>query len=256
MREEKQNDISIFVCAHKDFDCVLHNNIYKIICGEGDNITKKDIDIIRAPLDISNIGFSEWSKIFYLWKNKLVTTKYVGIAHYRRIMRLSDDINETPDINKLFDDCDVLVGEIVEVGSVYDQYEYCHNIEDLLDVGEVIIENFPDYVFSFADTMNDAYLIMSNIIVLSKDDFYDLCDFMFGVLFAWCDKVGIDKTKDESFLDYVDNNIENYSKLHKEDDVTFREQARIPAFLSERLLNVWVVKNEKRIKEMGIWGNA
>lgn len=246
MELENINDIEIYICAHKDFDCKIHNNCYKIICNKGDNVTSTDLSVVEIEPELSNVGFSEWQKFYFLYKNKLITSKYVGLEHYRRSMKLSDKIGGNIDVNELFKDCDVIVGDIIRVNTIIGQYKYCHNINDLITVCDIINEKFPEYKNAFDKTMDLKNMVICNVMVLSKEDFYDLCGFMFGVLFSWCDKVGIDKTKDESFFDYIDKDISNYSKLHKKDDKTFREQARIPGFLAERLLNVWLIKNDKK----------
>lgn len=134
MELENTNDIEICICAHKDFDCKIHNNCYKIICNKGDNVTSTDLSVIEIEPELSNVGFSEWQKLYYLYKNKKVTTKYIGLEHYRRSMKLSDKPGGEINVDELFSDCDIVVGEVIRVGSIAAQYKSCHNIQDLITV--------------------------------------------------------------------------------------------------------------------------
>lgn len=238
---------TFLVCAHKEFDCGLSNPVYKILCGKEDEISPKDVEMIRIEPYISNIGFSEWQK-FYAWWKDGEKSDYIGLMHYRRILKLGKDINDIPPMEELFKDCDMIVGMVIFVDSVWNQYARCHNIKDLQDCKEIIESDFPEYKEAFDAMMENNLFFICNNVIMRYEDFNDFCEFLFGVLFKWCERNGVNPKSDESFYNYIDADIKNYSKIYRPEDVTFREQARIGGFLSERLFNVWAVKKGLRLK--------
>jgi len=246
-----KNNVDIFICAHKPFDCSITNKQYKIICGPNDDVVSSNLGVIKIAPEISNVGFSEWQKFYYVWKH-MGLKDYVGLMHYRRILTFGDDINYLPDFDELFEKYGMLIGDVVRVSSVWQNYKNCHNIKDLQDTKEIINQYFPEYNDAFNTVMNRNVMFICNNCVMKKDDFLEFCDFLFGVLFKFCERNGIDPASDQSFYDYIDKDIQNYSKRHKPEDSTFREQARIGGFLSERLFNVWAAKKELRIKSFKI----
>lgn len=231
-------NIDLFVCAHKDFGSKLTNPAYTIVCGDVDIPAEVRVEHIKE--DISNVGFSEWQKFYHIWKHMEVKD-YVGLMHYRRVLRLSNDINVIPPAEELLKECDIIVGEVIRT-PIYQQYQMCHNIKDLQDVIDIIRTDYPEYVEGMNKAFSSGKFIICNTAFMRKEDFYDLCEFMFGVLFKFCERNGIDYTKDESFYNYIDADIEHYKKYHRPDDYTFREQARVCAYLSERIFNIWVWK--------------
>lgn len=232
----KEDNYNLFVCAHKDFRSKLTNQNYTILCGKNDEIAA-DVPIVRIEDELANKGWSEWQKFYHIWKHMEVKD-YVGLMHYRRVLLLGDDINNIPPMEDLFKDCDIIVGEVLRT-NIYAQYRACHNIKDLEDCIDIIKTDYPDYAEGCDRAINGSRFIICNTCVLRKDDFYDLCEFMFGVLLKFCEKNGIDPADDASFRAYVDNGPKGGDY-----------QSRVCAFLSERLFNVWVEKHQYRIKSV------
>ena len=230
------SDVDLFVCAHKEFGSKLTNPAYKIICGKYDEISA-DVPIIHTDSYLANLGFSEWQKFYYIWKH-LEVKDYIGLMHYRRVLKLGDDINIIPPMEDLFKDCDIIVGEVLNA-QIYRHYAMCHNIQDLDDCIEIIKKDYPEYSEACDRAMTNGKFIICNTCILKKEDFYDLCEFMFGVLFKFCEKNDIDPTSDDSFRAHKD-------KLSKKTEY----QTRVAAFLSERIFNVWVEKRGLRVKRV------
>ena len=111
---------------------------------------------------------------------------------------------------------------------------------------DIIRTDFPDWyeVAQYCD--NAGIMFPSNIMILKKEDFIGLCDFLFPILFKYCERVGIDKTSDNSFIEYVGKYPEEYSKVHKPND-KFNEQARICSFLAERLVVMYYTRYLNRV---------
>ena len=242
------DNVDFFVCAHNDFGCTLTNPVYKLICGPNDDVPKPDgIDLIRIEPEISNIGFSEWQKWYWVWKHYDIKD-YIGLMHYHRILKLGTEPNDVPDMETLFNNCSLVIAKPFNTGYVYGQYEQCHNIEDLNTVIEIILKDYEEYADACNAVMSNGWLFICNLMIMSAADFRDMCEFVFGVLFKFCEKRGIDRTSDDSFYEYIDRDISKYKKLHKKDDTTFREQARVCSFLAERLVSIWIAKNRPVMK--------
>ena len=246
-----EDNLDIFVISHKNFETERVNPIYKIVCSENDDVVSDKLKVIKVPATLANDGWSEWQKIFEIFRGNAGKLKeYVGICHYHRYLNFGNDVNYVPNMNELFKDADVCVCNRVHVtGGLRQQYGACHCIEDYDICGEVIKDLYPDMYNTFVgESYFGKSMLAGNIIILKRDDFINLCNFMFDVLFEYCERVGIDDTSNESFHEHVKNNMDKYSKKHYIDDVNFEQQSRIPAFLSERLLTVWVMYTFKRIR--------
>lgn len=238
IEEIMENNYNLFVCAHKEFGCRLTNPNYTILCGKNDDI-KADVPIVHIDDELANLGFSEWQKFYHIWKHMEVKD-YVGLMHYRRVLLLGDDINNIPPMEDLFKDCDIIVGEVLRT-NIYQHYNGCHNIQDLDDCIGIIKSDYPEYAEACDRAIHGNRFIICNTCLLKKEDFYDLCEFMFGVLFKFCEKNGIDPSSDDSFRAHKD-------KLPKKNEY----QTRSAAYLSERLFNVWVEKHQFRIKSVKV----
>lgn len=236
------SNVDIFVFVHKAFETNRTNPVYKIVASSDCDVTSDKLEVIKLDCELSNIGFSEWQKIYELWK-KGNLKDYVGIAHYHRYLSFGPDVNYLPDIDELFEKCDIVTKELTMVGNLRSNYANCHNINDYNLVMQILVEKYPEMLLAASQAEQAGIIVDSNIMILKKDDFNKLCEFVFGVLFEYCDRVGIDKTSDESFVSYMKAHIEGYMKKHLPDDNEYLQQARICSFLAERLVAMWIFAN-------------
>lgn len=241
---EEQN-IDIFVFAHKQFETERTNPIYKIVCSRDCDIHSDNLEVIKMDCELSNVGFSEWQKIYEMYKNQNMLNKYVGLAHYHRYLQFSDDVNYVPD-EKYFDDVflnyGIMTKEPLYLQNLRIQYGFCHNVKDYDIMMDIIKNDFPEWFETAEYCTNSGIMFDSNIMILRKNDFLGLCQFVFSVLFKYCERVGIDKTSDESFIKHMRNNIDDYKKKHKPDDDEYLEQARICSYLAERLVIMYITR--------------
>jgi len=248
LRVQLTNNIDIFVFSHKNFETDRTNPVYKIVCNKEDNVSSDKLDVIKLDCELSNIGFSEWQKIYELYKQKQVELNdYVGLAHYHRFLSFGDDVNNVPEMSEIFKKYDVLDKHPINVGNLRNQYSACHNVNDFDLAFGILKEMHPELNDKIDKVVNDGVMFDSNIMILRKNDFISLCDFVFPVLFEYCNRVGIDRTSDESFLEYKNKHIMDYMKMHKQDDYNFDEQARICSYLAERLVAVFLFTKFKNI---------
>lgn len=100
-----------------------------------------------------------------------------------------------------------------------------HYKKDIDALRKIIEELYPDYLTAFDQAMDCNYMYPFNMFIMRKELLNEYCKFLFGVLFE------LEKITDISKYD-------NYQK-------------RIYGFLSERLMNVFVIAHKDlRIKEM------
>ena len=168
-----------------------------------------------------------------------MSSKYVGFNHYRRYFSFLDNISEIDNIFKYYD---LIVGEKSRLGrkNVRQNYCYFHICKNYDEMIEIIKDIKPEYYETAKAVTNQNYFYCCNIFIMKKDDFIRYGDFMFELLSEF-DK-GHNFTSYDSVANYLKNKkIENYHL-----------QMRIQGFLSERISNIFYVKNfaASRIKKI------
>ena len=86
---------------------------------------------------------------------------------------------------------------------------------------------YPDYIDSFDRIMKNNKMYQFNMMITDKKNYASYCEWLFNILF----ELEKDINLDDGYNDY---------------------QKRIYGFISERLLNVWVEKNNLKVKQMRV----
>lgn len=187
----------------------------------GDNISKK------------NANYCELTGLYWAWKN--LQADYIGLCHYRRYFAHKHYGNSLESKQKAIlskEDYEVLLQEYdcilprkrnYYIETVRSQYEHAHNKRDLDEIERIIAERYPDYSPAFQSVMNRKNLHILNMFVMKWSLFDLYCDFLFDILFEL-----------EKRIDISDYAV---------------QEARVFGYLSERLLNVWIEKNQVQYKE-------
>ena len=227
-------DIKIYIAAHKKVElpklqgyiplqvgAALHDDLGYLKDSNGDNISDK------------NPNYCELTGLYYVWKNE--KADIVGLSHYRRYFfknpfktKLNDAL-KVKDINKLMNKYDSILPKkiFLEDLTVKEHYDKYHHLEDLLKCGEIIKEKFNDYYDSFNKVLEQKEIYAYNMFIMPKKDFDNYMDWLFTILFELASSIDISKYDD-------------YNK-------------RIYGFLSERLFNVWILKQNYKIKEINVY---
>lgn len=188
----------------------------------GDNISDK------------NRNFCELTALYWAWKNDYFKTyRYSGLSHYRRYFSgdyLFDKcsiLSETQ-IDNLMNSYDILLPKKRKyyIETIKNHYGNAHNINDLDLIRDLLIKRHSDYVDSFDRLMKQRELYLFNMFVMKKELFDTYMEWLFDILFE------LEKRVDISGYDQY--------------------QSRIFGFMAERLFNVWILKNELKIKELHI----
>lgn len=225
-------NLKIYVAAHKKVKEYSSDNCYEILhvgaaCHQddlgytcdntGDNISKK------------NPMYCELTGLYWMWKNA-PKSKYIGLCHYRRYpSTLSYTLNPEKSILKekemiaMLQDADILMPKKLKKTK---ENGFCENEQDLdkcreyIYIKNVIMEKCPEYLETLKKVFLDKEMCFGNIFVLTREKFNEYCEWLFGLLFE------------------IEKNIKSAND----------EIPREYGYLSEWMLNVWVEKNNLKVK--------
>lgn len=191
----------------------------------GDNISAK------------NANYCELTGLYWAWKN--IKCGYIGLCHYRRYFsnrnlhtnnaeKKKTVILHRVDYEKLLQEYDVIlpVKRNYYIETVRSQYEHAHNKRDLDEAEKIVSELYPEYSKAFNKVMDRTKLHILNMFAMKKVLFDEYCNWLFSILFE------LEKRVD----------ISSYNQY----------EARVFGFIAERLFNVWLEKQQLKVKEMPV----
>lgn len=224
----------IFVVAHIKPDLILPAG-YEFI-----GVGSKDLDFLLSDKSGESIAelnpyFSELTALYWIWKNyKCEPDDMVGLVHYRRLLvdtglfpLVFKKPVPTTKIKYLLQKYDLIVPESQNLRpNAYHNYGTEHTQEDLdfaLTIAE-INDSVPPGSYKNALINMDSNR-MCNVFITKKHLLDRYCSWLFPILFD----------------------------TYKEIDMSGRNsyQQRALGFLSERLFNIWLVK-EKQLNSMSL----
>ena len=227
-----EDDLDIFICAHKDFNVPVSSKVYKII--DSRQIT------VNLPLD--DKFYSELYHMKYVYDN-IPLKKYVGFCQYRKYFPFLDDI---PDMDAVFEKNDCIITSILDLNTDNRKfYATIGNAEDLFLVESVVLNKYPDYYGTTHAYFDSKKLIPGNMFIMRSEDFRKYCEFVFGVLEGYLDTVGLDIR--QRIWDRRDLYLKSYYP-----NSTFEYQYRIGGQMAERLTGVFIFKNFKTVRTVGM----
>lgn len=225
----------IFIVTHKKTNEIIVKNYdyIQVNCNKNGNIGYAYQDNNGDNISDKNANYCELTALYWIWKNyKSAKDDVVGLCHYRRF--LSKKI--VPNIQNIIsiDECktilknyDMIVPRKFKFNkSVYQFYfeNGAGKEEDLIKTRKIIEDIKPDYVKAFDEFCNQKYGNYCNIMICKRTIFNDYCKWLFDILFE------LEKNVD----------LSHYTP----------SEARIYGYLSELLLNVYIIKNKLKIKEL------
>lgn len=231
-------DIKILVATHKKYWMPDDDVYLPIHVGrEG----KEDIgyigDNIGDNISDKNANYCELTGLYWAWKN--LKCDYIGLCHYRRYFasknlhtsnteKRKKVVSHRKDYEKLLQEYDVIlpVKRNYYVETVRSQYEHAHNNRDLDEAEKIVAELYPEYNEAFEKVMSRKKLHILNMLVMKKTLFDEYCSWLFSILFELEKRI----------------NISSYNLY----------EARVFGFISERLFNVWLEKQQLKVKEVPV----
>ena len=220
--------LKIYICTHKNFSPIVHDEAYKII----------NTREIESKLPLKDDFYSELYQFKYVADN-FELPKYVGFCHYRRYFSFLDDI---PNLDDMFSECNVIVAMPITFNqSIKEQYSMFHNIEDLYIIGGILADKYPSYCNTWHNFINSNVLIPYNMFIMKREDFKEYINFIFSILDEYLKIVGTDINK------RIYDNYEKYVKDFYPNN-TVEYQYRIGGYLSERITNLFMMYKFKKLK--------
>ena len=231
-------NIKILVAAHKKY-WMPDDDIYVPIHvgAEGKESLGYVPDNTGDNISSKNPNYCELTGLYWAWKN--LDCEYIGLCHYRRyfgksihasrdMKKKKDAIFHRPDYEELLRRYDVILPKKRNyyIETVRSQYEHAHNKSDLDEVEKIIQEKYPDYLNTFIKVMDRRKLHILNMFVMKKHIFDEYCTWLFDILFT------LEKRIDISAYDSY--------------------EARIFGFMSERLFNVWIERQNLKKYEANV----
>lgn len=224
--------IKVMVAAHKEFPMPRNRDLYMPVLVGATKNYKEGIDYQRDDegenISLKNPNFNELTAVYWAWKN--LDADVIGLVHYRRLFskggkRELDNILNKEQLEQLLDKAPIVLPKKRKyyIESNYSHYVHAHPKEPLEATREVIAKNYPRYLAAFDQVMHKTSAHMFNMFVMKKKEFNQYSEWLFGVLF-----------KVEERID-----ISEYSV----------QDARVFGFLAERLMDVWIIANDKKYLE-------
>ena len=247
-RKEPPTDLGMYVVTHKKLELPpLPEGYIPIHAGHA---ISEDLgypgDDIGDSISELNRYLNEMTAVYWVWKN--TTHDFVGISHYRRFfsehdrggLEKFDPVNIIPSERalELLGDCDIIVPS--ENNYLFDQRAFLVNDlgTPITNISVQLIRSQmalyqPSYLDVFDRVMGSCSLYRCNMMITRRFVFDAYCEWLFS---------------------FAIKSHEEIMKILDPDEMSV-SQKRILAYMSERLLNMWLMKNNLRIKELPIIEN-
>lgn len=230
-------NVKLLIAAHKPFAMPKDKELYMPIHvgAQGKEPIGFTPDNTGNHISEKNAYFSELTGLYWAWQN--LNCDYLGLVHYRRYfakkrvsykegMDMDRVILDQADVEQLLNQADVIVPARRKyyIETLYSHYD--HTLDGMhLDEARKIIERIrPDYLTAYDKVMKQRSGYMFNMFIMSKANADAYCAWLFPII----------------------------DELYKVIDTTGLTsfEARLFGRVSEILLNVWLEKQELRVKEV------
>ncbi len=226
----------IYILTHKKFDYKEDGMHLPLL--NGSSLLKEDFGYIRDDQgdNISKLNpyYAELTGQYWAWKNS--NAEIIGFCHYRRYFtkNLSLKIIEKEEIEEILTEYDIILPKkrrldktvIEDIDFTHKEFDICQKKEDYDLLREIIKEDHPDYIESFDEFLNSSEIYWFNMYILKKELFDEYFNWLYDIL--------------EKFR--LRNDFSTYEEGN----------TRVLGYLSERLLNVFIIKNKLKIKEKNL----
>ena len=187
-----------------------------------------------------NVFINEITGLFWIWKN--TNDDYVGLCHYRRFLTTDTDnsyafekIVTDQQVKELLKSYDILIGKAVFFGMTQKELLINDCDENLAHLGLMITERYlseiqPDYLESFNYVWTQSIIWRSHLFITRHYVFNAYCSWLFSFF--------IEATKE----------VIQAAALEEQE----KSSKRLMGYIGERMLSVWLYKQNLRIKELSI----
>lgn len=234
------NNIIVYILTHKEIKENYDETLYHPVLN-GAITSEHDFGYIRDDDSCDNISalndyYGELSGEYWAWKNS--NADIIGFCHYRRWFIKNPLTLEKLNKNDIINDLkkfDIILPHKVKFDKILFEFHKESNIvnpyydaeyEDYLKTEKVLEEFFPDYVEYYDEVMNGKKMWAYNMFICKREVADEYFTWLFGVF----------------------EKLENEINLKKYDS----RDPRVYAFIAERLLTTYVLKNKLKVKEYDI----
>lgn len=233
MGETKLKDIKIIVATHKKYKMPQDDMYIPVHVGkEGKENLEYQGDNEGENISRKNPFYCELTGLYWAWKN--LNAEYIGLSHYRRNFVQKKGKNKfeciasKEYIDKMLDNADVILPQKrkLYIETIYSHYKHTMHVEPLDETRKIIEEKYSEYLKFFDKRMKSRSGHMFNMCVMKKEILNEYCEWLFDILFE------LEKRIDPK----------QYSAFH----------ARYLGRISERLLDVWIEKNDVKYVEVKV----
>ena len=227
----RESDVKIIVATHKPYWMPSDPLYVPLQVGaEGRESLGLTPDNTGENISYKNANYCELTGLYWAWKN--LPCEYLGLAHYRRQFTMLKGTSDRRDVltldqaQLLFANVDVLLPNRRNywIETNYSQYVHAHHKEDLDETRKIIEEKYPAYIPAYDKSMKKTTGHRFNMFIMKKKLADAYCAWLFDILFEL-----------EKRLD-----ISSYNK----------NDQRVFGFVSERLLDVWLMTNNIKSKDI------
>ena len=235
--------ISIYIATQAEREFPKNESYIPLMVGKpNEHLSKGLNDSTGDSISIKNPFYCELTGHYWIWKNDN-QSDVVGLCHYRRFLWLSDIPRRLcRKTFKSIGDCETLldtqnVGEILKSGNydiilprpyafsggdIKSQFIDAHGEEGYLLMIDAIKRNCPEYMKSFDDVFSRRFEYFGNLMIANKSLFNEYSEWLFKLL----------------------------RDIEERIDLSDKKNLRLPGYIGERLLNLYVVHNNFKIKEV------
>ena len=224
-------EIKIIVATHKPY-WMPEDPLYLplLVGAEGKEIDwQGEKDNTGENISRKNPHYCELTGLYWAWKN--LNADILGLVHYRRYFsrrfgKKEERLLDSGDVEVAIQGKDLLLPKKRHywIETNYSQYVHAHHAVDLERTREILQEKYPEYVPAFDRSMKKRCGHRFNMFIMRKDTLDEYCAWLFDILFEL-----------ERRLD-----ISEYNDVDR----------RVFGYVSERLLDVWLMRNEISYKDI------
>lgn len=227
---------SVYVAVHKEAALPGSATYVPLWLGKEEENTKGYVTHQTEPsVAYLNPRINECTGLYWMWKHS--DAEILGLVHYRRYFySMRNDVPEatlieSDEIQEYLSDYDILLPKLnafvlplhVQIGTGLDRDVCARGMEVFR---KCIAEKQPEYLPFFERVMEGHCFYPLNMMITRRELFHRYCEWLFSFL--------IDAATELDMDSHTDNN------------------RRIAGFFAERMLTVWLTRQELRIKELPV----
>ncbi len=227
--------LTIYVITHKKYSFPKSDIYLPLHVGKkGKETLGYADDDTGSSISQKNPTHCELTGMYWVWKNAINTSDYIGFTHYRRYFKGSDfvfngkKILDKKEIFSILEANDIIIPTKRKyyIESVYDHYKNAHYEKDILATRNIILELHPEFINAFDKIMQGSSLYLCNMFIVKAEIFDEYMQWLFSIL----------------------DELENRIDIKTYDSY----QGRVFGFIGERLFNIWIEHSDLNTREIKV----